>query len=308
MMRSLVGFVCLGAMACAPVGTTDSENGPVGTAMDAEPADAAIEPSRVVAIVDGHFITRDEVVSTVDGLSPLLRAQFATPEGRRAFLRSLVDRQLIVAEGRRRALHETPEIRRRVRALEERLIAQALVAERRPAVPDEGALKQYFAAHREDFAVPAAVDVGRIALLWGPSAGPAARAEVRARAEAARARLIAGEPFDRVAREGDGPERKRGGRLGWRAREDFEAPAAAEAAFSIGEVGGLSPLVETADGIHLLTLFDRRRARQADLSDVRGEVIARYRKHGERAALDALAESLRQSAEIELRPENLEAP
>lgn len=304
----LVGVVCVSGAACAPASDSGETETVESALADVGLGDGAIPASRIAAIVDGHVITRDEVLHAVEGLSPLLRERFETVEGQRAFLNSLVDKQLIVAEGRRRGVHRSPDIRRRVRAFEDRLVAQAMVTERQPTVPDDAALTRYFEANRDDFEIPEAVDIGRIVLRWGPSAGPAAQAEVRDRAARLRARLIAGEPFAEVAAEGHGTERSRGGRLGWRPRGSFESVALEEAAFAIGELGALSPLVEAEDGVHLFTLFDRRRARLPALAEVRGAVIARYRKHEERAALDTLAESLRAAADIELRPENLEAP
>src|SRR6476659_1582493 len=74
-------------------------------------------------------VTPEEVAREAERLPPILREKFETPEGRREFAASLVDKKLLVREAHRRGLAEKPEIQRQVRELEERLIVQALLAD-----------------------------------------------------------------------------------------------------------------------------------------------------------------------------------
>lgn len=306
MMRYLLGAVCVLGAACAPVDTTDPGTASDAMVADVGSVDGTIPSSQVVAVVDGHLITRDEVMTRVDELSPLLRRQFDTPQGRRAFLRSLVDRHLLVAEGRRRAVHRSPDIRRRVQAFEDRLVARAMTEAASAEALDDAALERFFTRNREDFRIPEAVEVGRIALLWGASSSPRARRDLVRRAESLRRTLLGGAPFAEVAAQGAGPEREHGGRLGWRAAGEFDDERLEAAALALRSPGALSPPVETDDGVFIFKLFARRAARQPDFGEVRGQVLARYRMHGERAAFDRLVDALRDDAAIELFPENLQ--
>ncbi|MFT5679357.1 MAG: parvulin-like peptidyl-prolyl isomerase [Myxococcota bacterium] len=75
--------------------------------------------------------------------------------------------------------------------------------------------------------------------------------EAHARAEEARARLVAGEPISTVAGElSDGPTGVRGGDLGWFQRGQM-VPAFDEAAFSLS-AGGISKIVESPLGYHVI--------------------------------------------------------
>jgi parvulin-like peptidyl-prolyl isomerase len=75
--------------------------------------------------------------------------------------------------------------------------------------------------------------------------------EARARAEEARARLVAGEPIEAVAASlSDGPTGVRGGDLGWFQRGQM-VPAFDEAAFSLSP-GDISEIVESPLGYHVI--------------------------------------------------------
>lgn len=77
------------------------------------------------------------------------------------------------------------------------------------------------------------------------------QAEAKARAEEARARALAGEPWaDLVAEYSDGPMKAEGGDLGWFGPGQLAAPLDA-AAFDL-DIGQVSAIVETARGYHLL--------------------------------------------------------
>lgn len=79
--------------------------------------------------------------------------------------------------------------------------------------------------------------------------------EARARAEQARARLVAGEPFDVVAKElSDGPSASRGGDLGWFQRGQM-MPQFDQAAFALAP-GQVSELVESPLGFHVIVRLE----------------------------------------------------
>lgn len=79
--------------------------------------------------------------------------------------------------------------------------------------------------------------------------------EARARAEQARARLVAGEPFDAVVKElSDGPSASRGGDLGWFQRGQM-LPQFDQAAFALAP-GQVSELVESPLGFHVIVRLE----------------------------------------------------
>jgi peptidyl-prolyl cis-trans isomerase C len=115
----------------------------------------------------------------------------------------------------------------------------------------------------------------------------------RAKAEAARQRAIAGEDFTELARElSEGPSAPNGGDLGFFSREQME-PTFAAAAFDL-EVGGISPVVRTKFGLHVIKVVDKRPAGKLPFDEVSEHVRSNLgqQKTGEtvRELLKSLAE------------------
>jgi peptidyl-prolyl cis-trans isomerase C len=95
-----------------------------------------------------------------------------------------------------------------------------------------------------------------------------ATAEARGRAEKARQRALAGEDFAELARElsEEDVTAARGGDLGFFTRGQT-APQFANAAFAL-QPGGISPVVRTEFGFHVIKVEERRPARHLPLDEV----------------------------------------
>ena len=92
-------------------------------------------------------------------------------------------------------------------------------------------------------------------------------AEARAKAEAARKRALAGEDFAELARElSEGPSAPNGGDLGFFTKGQT-APAFSAAAFAL-EPGGISPVVRTPFGLHVIKVEEKRPAGHLPLDEV----------------------------------------
>lgn len=255
----------------------------------------------VVARYEGGVVTRDELAREANRLPPELREQFRRLSGQKELALSIVDKRLLVAEARRRKLTEDPEIQREVRALEERLIVQRLLAdEERAAAPStDEELRELYRAHREDFEQPEGVRVRRI-LVHSPKDAPSAdRQRARKKAEAFRARLRRGEDAAKVAREGQGAEAVRGGDLGW-ITKDGSARRMADAAFKLNTAQPISDVVDLDEGFAVLALIERRAARTPPFEEVRSAVEARMLPMQQRRVFDRLRQSLRESAAVKL--------
>ena len=101
--------------------------------------------------------------------------------------------------------------------------------------------------------------------------------EAVARAEAIRARIVGGEPFEEVAREAsdDPASGQQGGDLGFAGRGIWTPPFEA-AAFSLG-VGELSEPVRSDFGVHLIRVDDIRESRTRSFDEVKQELEQEYR-------------------------------
>jgi len=96
-------------------------------------------------------------------------------------------------------------------------------------------------------------------------------AEARTKAEDARRRAVAGEDFAELARElSEGPTAPKGGDIGFFARGQT-APAFEAAAFAL-EPGGISPVVRSPFGLHVIKVEEKRPARRLPLDEVSDHV------------------------------------
>ena len=256
----------------------------------------------VVARWRNGTVSLADLQQEANRLPPALRAR-VDEAGRRELVQAIVDRRLLAEEARRRGLHEDPEIRRQVQELEERLSIQKLLAaeEGKSIEPTEQELRAYFDAHAAELTQPERVRVERVLAAVTPGAPEAERARARARAEGFAARLRKGEPMSRVAADGDGPERARGGDLGLLARGESADVALVEAAFALDASRPVSDPIATQDGFAVVRLVERRPGRPASFDEARQDVRNRLLPARKRKAFDDLLSRLRREADVELR-------
>lgn len=270
------------------------------TACSRAPSEPGTHGAHVVGRYDGGVVTETEMQAEAHRLPAALRQQFESPSGQREFIRSLIDKRLLVQEAKRRQLDQDQDIQRQVRELEERLMVQALLSaeERAASRPSEEQLQEYYQAHTQEFSQPERIRVVRVLAALPPGASGAERAKAKARAEQFLARLRKGEAPEKVARDGDGPERTRGGELGWFARGDRHNPGLDTAAFALEKAGALSAVFEESEGYAVVRLLERQAARVPPFAEVRSAVEGRLQPQWKRKVFDDLLARLRQSGGV----------
>ncbi|MBL8341197.1 MAG: peptidylprolyl isomerase [Rubrivivax sp.] len=119
-------------------------------------------------------------------------------------------------------------------------------------------IERHLAEQRAAAAAEMQLNISQILITVGEGAGEPEVAARRARAEAALARLKAGEPFDRVAREvSEDGNRERGGEVGLRPAVRLpDLFVEGVKGMKVGEVSAAP--VRSAAGFHLLKLLERR--------------------------------------------------
>lgn len=141
-------------------------------------------------------------------------------------------------------------------------------------VVSESDLAQYFEDHKDEFARPERVRVSQIFLP--ATAGADERAVAKARMEEILSELKQGGDFAAVAKAySKGPEAQQGGAIGWVARGDL-VESLEDAAFAL-PTAGLSDVLESPGGYHILRVDERQEAGQATLEDVRKDIEPRLR-------------------------------
>ncbi|QSQ26565.1 peptidyl-prolyl cis-trans isomerase [Pyxidicoccus parkwayensis] len=270
------------------------------TRPSAGPAAEAADTGRVVGRYDGGVITEAELIEESSRLPSPLREQFERPAGQREFVRSMIDKRLLAQEARSRGLHQEPSIQKQVKALEDRLTIQALLAaeEKAAGKPGEEELRGYYAQHRESFAQPERLRLGRVWVSLPSGATAAQRAQAKQKAERFAQRLKAGEPLAKVAAEGDGPEKAQGGELGVVARGELPDRTLEDAAFALKKPGETSGVIAGAQGYSVVRLLERREGRTPAFEEVRAEVESRVLPQWQRKVLESLLARLRASGSI----------
>lgn len=167
--------------------------------------------------------------------------------------------RLTMAQLRERLQAEGSDLTRFRASLRDQILIERLREREvypRIRVSDEE-IERYLAQQREAAAAQAQLNIAQILVTVPEGASDAVVAERRALSEAALARVRAGEPFDRVAREvSEDGNRERGGEIGLRPADRLpDLFTAAVSGFKVGEVS-VAPLRSPA-GFHILKLLQR---------------------------------------------------
>ena len=161
-------------------------------------------------------------------------------------------------------------------------------------------LEQYYRDNEYRLTFPEEVRARHILLSWKPLGKPDDRKALFEQMQEILDKARAGEDFARLATEySDDSSRLHGGDVGFFRRGQMVPPFEA-AAFALKEPGDLSDIVETAFGLHIIRLEERKPARLLPLDEIREKLRAHISEEKvARAEADEKAR-LRAEAEIEI--------
>lgn len=207
---------------------------------------------------------------TVDAEIRRLQADYPEKGFERAMKANYVD----LSEWRRRL---------KEKLIIERTVEAALVNE---VQVTEDEVLRYYRNHGGEFSQPERVRARHIVV------------RTRDEAEVLRARILAGERFEDLARAHSlSPEKEQGGDLGVFAKG--EMPPEFNQAFSLA-VGQVSPVIESPYGFHLLVVTEKLPARIPTFEEVREEVRRRYEQERREAAYQEWLKRLRSESTIRI--------
>lgn len=177
-------------------------------------------------------------------------------------------------------------------AADARQAIDALLASGLRQEPDPAEVARYYQAHREEFARPERVRLRQILT------------EDRRSAEEARREVVAGAPFEEVARRvSRDPSAATGGYQGELARGDLP-PSFADAIFAL-RPGEVSSIVPAGYGFHLFQVIGREPAEVVPLAAARGEILARLRRQKADQLLRSLVQEARSRYNVKVYERNL---
>jgi len=293
-----------------------------------KPAAAAIDKSKLAALVNGDGITKDAYEAEATRNLARYRGQgHQLPPGieqriRESVLRRLIDDAVVGQKAAASGIKVTQqeidakfaEHKKRFRTeqafadylkrssnteenmkrdLRRNILRDRLVEKLsgQAEVPDED-VQKYYDEHLQRFVEKEQVKASRILIRVSPSA--AAKDKKKARKLAKKVRRLAakkGADFAALAKEhSNGPEASRGGQLNWFSRGRMP-PAFDEVAFSL-KPGALSKVVETKLGFEVILVSEKKVERQRPFdevkSNIRNSLVARKRNEKRREVLRTL--------------------
>ncbi len=271
-MRAIIAIACLltGGLAGAWIARSLPADPPGGTA----------EPAEWVARVGDRYVTADMVRAEMLRRGGLQPGQFQTPEQKRALLDEMLLHHALVESARKAGIDAQPEIRRSIeQLLTSQYLRDTLRATQSGLSVTDAEVEAYYAAHTDDFTVPARRRIAMLRVGVAEGADEAAWDAARKRLQEARGKVATlGADilhFGPIAREysDDQATRYRGGVLGWvrdgRAQDYRHDRAMLEAADALKEPGALSDIVRGADGLYLVRLVEATPEQPRSLDELR---------------------------------------
>jgi peptidyl-prolyl cis-trans isomerase C len=251
--RSIAGALLLSCAIGAAGLPALAQDSPAAPAVEAP---AAISPDTVVATVGGEGITEGDIAFAAEDLQQQL-AQMP-PEERRPFLVSiLIDMKVMAKAAREQQLDQTETFKRRLQYLEEQALRRAYFVETVAAGVTPEAVQKAYDAFVADFKPQEEVRARHILVA------------TKEDAEAIKAELAAGKPFEQLATEKstDPSGTQNGGDLGFFTHGMMVKPFE-DAAFALTEPGQVSEPVESQFGWHIIRLEEKRQSKPPTLEEV----------------------------------------
>lgn len=287
-------------------------------------------PDQVVVTVNGDPIYAGEVQMAAQRMAQGLAQSGQQVDPQQigsAAMGQMVDGMLLVQEAKRRGYKVDPEIiktsveqaetsaggaeqldatleqqglnRARLNQLIEDsdLVNQLLTKLGEGIVVSDEQVSTFYTENPTYFKAPAEISARHILFKAEAGADDAAKAAAKAKAEAARTRALAGEDFATLAIElSEGPSAPKGGDLGFFSH-DRMVPAFADAAFAM-KVGGISDVVETRFGYHVIKVEERKEARTVPLDEVKDQIKQGLSQEEQQGMVEGLLTTLRETADI----------
>lgn len=189
---------------------------------------------------------------------------------------------------------------RRSIAIEKMLVEQGL------ELPDDSEVREYYENNKDKFTRPEQVRARHILAKVNPDADDETWEEAKKRIQKIRETATSDETdFAKLAeKKSEGPSAKNGGDIGYISREQF-APEFTKVAFE-QKKGEISEPVRTKYGWHIIKTVDKRESKTLPFEKVQDKLAEQLKNKRVQKRLQSYLDELRQDAEIEKHPDNVE--
>lgn len=285
-------FFCLPVLAPAqtsakpPASATPAAKppAPVDSGITATPT---TDPNKVVLSVDGETMTAAQFEKFTSAFPPQLQAALRGPQ-RRTFVDQYVQLLLASKEAEKMGLDKTPEVHQQLELQKDQVLASALYQHfSTDAKVTDAEVQQYYTDHKTDFETAKAhhilIRVKGSPVPLGKDKKDLTDEEALAKAKEVQKRVMAGEYFEKVAKETSDDTSGKGGDLGT-VKHGAMVKEFDEAVFTL-PVGKVSDPVKTQFGYHIIRVDSRE---EKPLAEVKAEIETKLRPEMAKKQMDAL--------------------
>ncbi len=248
----------------------------------AAPASAQ-DAARLVARVDGHAITEEDVRIALDELASGLPRHMNDKEKRDYAIDYLIDLRIVAAQAAREKLDAGAEFKKRLDQTRDRLLMETILTREGDRAGTDEAARKFYDETVKTLKTEQEVRARHILV------------ETEAEAKAALDRIRKGEDFAKVAGElsKDPGSGKQGGDLGWFEKGRM-VPEFGEAAFRLDK-GQVSEPVKSQFGFHIIKVEDRRDKKPPEFEAVKDQL----KRYVTQKAQQEYVLKLREAAKVE---------
>jgi peptidyl-prolyl cis-trans isomerase C len=321
--RTLIPLLLLAASAFAqqaPAATTPAQQSTAAAVSD--------ESRRPVAVVNGETITVEKLDRMYANLNTQMRTNYDQNGGKGAFLENYIRKRLMLQEAFKTGFDKKPEVvaavdSARESALFDRYVRDVVAA----GIVTDKDIRDYYAAHPDDFATPEKVHVRHIVIAVtntgrAPKSEGQALERISAIASDLRAADVAsamGKPdpatmarlrmahFEDAAKKySEDGSAESGGDLGWMSKGQLD-PAFEAAAWAL-KPGVMSGIVHTKFGYHLILVEGKEPAGVEPFDAVKNGVREYLMTQKATEVVNAVARltnELKANSRISVFPENI---
>jgi len=280
-------LVCVGLTSC----TRDGNEDVTGDTSVNKGNTPVKDQADSIARVGDEQITTGDVEQILSQIPPQYRSRYGTPDGRRELIDAIVGMKMLAWEARRRGIPQQPQVKIKLDYMIDQTLARALEEELRDSIKiEEKDIEKYYSENQDKYVTPAKVKARHILVDTGEEAQQILE------------KIRAGEDFAGLAREKSKcPSADKGGDLGWFERGKMD-PAFEKAAFDL-EKGGISDVVKSSFGYHIIKVENTRAAKTKTLDQAKTSIERTMAKDLLEKEIAALKDKIRDEASVTVNEE-----
>jgi len=251
-----------------------------------------VDDPHVVARVGDAVILDSDLDALLANVPEQYRARYNSPKVQKEVLERLVDVKMLAWEARKRGLDAKTEVKLKIEYLIDQILAKELEADiTENAAVEEDEITAYYNDNPEKFSTPLRIKVRHILVDTEEEAGSVL------------GRIKKGEDFAELAKTlSKCPSAKKGGDLGWISKGRMD-PAFEKAAFEM-EKDGISDVVKSSFGFHIIQVQDKKPATVKELSEVKSSIERILKQESMEDALEQLKAKIKQEITISINEEH----